>query len=310
MTTAQFPRTEWIWRNGEFVRWEDATIHVMSHVVHYGSSVFEGMRCYRTPKGPAVFRLPEHVRRLYDSAKIYRMEIPLSQEEFREACTSLVSRNGLQECYLRPIVFRGLGSAGVNPTPCPVEAYVVCWPWGAYLGHEALEQGVDVCVSSWQRPAPNTLPAIAKAGGNYLSSQLIKMEAVANGYADGIALAPNGLVSEGSGQNLFLVRDGALVVPEVDGTQLMGITRDCILTLAGDLGIPVRSQPVPREMLYTADELFFTGTASEITPIRSVDRIRVGAGKVGPVTRAMQERLLGVAHGTLPDDHGWLTPVP
>jgi branched-chain amino acid aminotransferase len=198
----------------------------------------------------------------------------------------------------------------VNPTACPVETYIVCWPWGAYLGHEALEQGVDVCISSWQRPAPNTLPAIAKAGGNYLSSQLIKMEAVANGYADGIALAPGGLVSEGSGQNLFLVRDGTLIVPEVDGTQLMGITRDCILTFAADLEIPVRSAPVPREMLYTADEAFFTGTASEITPIRSVDRIRVGTGEVGPITREMQSRLLGVAKGTLPDEHGWLTLVP
>lgn len=307
--TMQFPKTEWIWRDGEFIPWESATLHVMSHVVHYGSSVFEGIRCYRTPQGPAVFRLREHLRRLRDSCRIYRMEPGFEEETLAAACAELVRRNGLEECYIRPVVFRGLGAAGLNPTASPIETYLVCWPWGMYLGDGALERGVNVCVSSWQRPQPNTLPALAKAGGNYMSSQLVKMEAVANGYDEGIALGPGGLVSEGSGQNLFLVRDGTLVTPAVDGTLLQGLTRDCILTLARDLNIPVREQAVPREMLYTADELFFTGTATEVTPIRSVDRVVVGDGRAGPVTRRLQERLLAVARGLLPDPYGWRTPI-
>lgn len=307
--SGEFPRSEWIWRDGEVVAWEEATIHMMSHVVHYGSSVFEGIRCYRTPEGPAIFRLRDHLRRLRDSARVYRMEPPFSEDALSAACAQLVLDNGLEECYIRPVVFRGLGALGLNPAASPVVTCLVCWPWGAYLGSGALEQGVDVCVSSWQRAAPNTLPVLAKAGGNYLSSQLIKMEAVANGFAEGIAVGTNGLISEGSGQNLFLVRNSTLITPAVDGSLLPGITRDCVIQLAGDLAIPVREAAVPREMLYMSDELFFTGTAAEVTPIRSVDRIAVGDGKVGPITRALQERLLGVAHGRLPDTHGWRTPV-
>lgn len=307
--SAQFDTTEWIWRNGEFIRWESATLHVMSHVVHYGSSVFEGIRCYRTPEGPAIFRLQEHLRRLVDSARIYRMDLPYDERTLASACHDLVLRNGLEACYLRPIVLRGYGAAGVNPLPSPVETYLICWPWGAYLGDGALERGVDVCVSSWNRPAPNTFPAMAKAGGNYLSSQLMKMEAIANGYAEAIALSPAGTVSEGSGQNVFLVRDGTLITPALDGTLLPGITRDCVLTIARDLGLPVREQAVPREMLYCADEIFFTGTAAEVTPVRSVDRVVIGDGVAGPMTRMLQKRLLAVAHGSVADPYGWRTPV-
>ncbi len=306
---SSFPSTRWIWKDGEFIPWEAATLHVMSHVVHYGSSVFEGIRCYQTPDGPAIFRLREHLRRLRDSARIYRMEPKHDIDQLAAACSELVTRNELVDCYIRPIVLRGYGAPGVNPAGSPVETYLVCWPWGAYLGDGALENGVDVCVSSWSRPAPNTLPVIAKAGGNYLSSQLMKMEAVANGYAEAIALSPEGVVSEGSGQNLFVVRDGVLMTPVTDGTQLQGITRDCILRIARDEGIPVREQPVPRELLYTADELFFVGTAAEVTPIRSVDRITVGAGKAGPITLRLQDKLLGIARGRYPDSYGWLTPV-
>jgi branched-chain amino acid aminotransferase len=305
---SSFPKTEWIWKDGEFVPWAEATIHVMSHVVHYGSSVFEGIRCYSTPEGPAIFRLREHMRRLEDSAKVYRMD-GVSGEEVGKGCRELILKNGLEQCYIRPIVFRGLGAAGLNPAASPVETYIICWPWGTYLGDGALEQGVDACVSSWFRPAPNTHPAMAKAGGNYLNSQLIKMEALANGYQEGIALGPSGLVGEGSGQNIFLVRNGTLITPSTDGTLLEGITRDCILQIARDLDIPVSEQPVPREMLYMADELFFTGTAAEVTPVRSVDRIVVGPGKAGPVTKLLQERLLGIALGKLPDTYGWRTPV-
>jgi branched-chain amino acid aminotransferase len=304
---AQFSETQWIWRNGEIIRWQDAQLHVMSHVVHYGSSVFEGIRCYSTPGGPAAFRLGDHLRRFRDSARVYRMDSGFDEATLEAACADLVARNGLDACYLRPILFRGYGAAGLHPGASPVESYIVCWPWGAYLGDGALEQGVDVCVSSWQRPAPNTHPAMAKAGGNYLSSQLIKMEAVANGFQEGIALSPSGLVSEASGQNLFLVRGGELLTPAMDGSLLEGITRDCIITLARELRIAVREQAVPREMLYGADELFFTGTAAEVTPIRSVDRIPIGNGRVGPITRALQDRLLGIAHGRLPDAHGWLS---
>ena len=305
----QFPTTEWIWRDGEFIPWESATIHVMSHVVHYGSSVFEGIRCYNTPEGPAIFRLGDHVRRLFDSAKVYRMELPYDADGISNACQELVLKNELDACYLRPIAFRGYGAAGLNPFPSPIETYIICWPWGTYLGEGALERGVDVCVSSWSRPAPNTHPALAKAGGNYLSSQLIKMEALANGYSEGIALAPSGLVSEASGQNLFLVRNETLITPPLEGTLLEGITRDCVITLARELGIPVKEHPVPRELLYIADEVFFTGTAAEVTPIRSIDKITIGEGKAGPVTLSLQERLLAVAHGKLPDRYGWLTMV-
>ncbi|MEX1183729.1 MAG: branched-chain amino acid transaminase [Gemmatimonadota bacterium] len=304
-----FPRTAWIWKDGEFLPWESATLHVMSHVVHYGSSVFEGMRCYTTPDGPAVFRLPEHIRRLYESAKVYRMAPAHTPSALAEACCELVRRNGLAECYIRPITLRSLGAAGVSPLNSPVETYIICWPWGAYLGAAALESGVSARVSSWFRPAPNTMPAGVKAGGNYLNSQLIKMEALADGYDEGIALGPGGMVSEGSGQNIFLVRDGTLITPAVDGTLLRGITRDSIIAVARDLGIHVREQAVPRESLYNADEAFFTGTAAEVTPIRSIDRIEIADGKVGPITRAVQRKLLAIAHGDAPDTHGWLTRV-
>lgn len=308
--SAQFPEQDgWIWRNGEFIPWQDARIHVMTHAVHYGSSVFEGIRCYRTPEGPAVLRLRDHIRRFLDSARIYRMDTGYDVEELSELCLELIRRNRLEECYIRPLTFRGYGAAGLNPATSPVDTYLICWPWGAYLGAEALNKGVDVCVSSWQRPTPNTFPTLAKAGGHYLNAQLMKMEAVANGYAEAIALNQQGLVSEGSGQNIFLVRDGRLLTPPVDGAMLPGITRDCVIKLAEELGIEVVYGQVPREALYIADELFFTGTAAEVSPIRSVDRIPIGKGEPGPVARKLQEELLGLAKGERPDPYGWLTHV-
>ena len=302
-------RTEWIWHNGEIIPWDDAQLHVMSHVVHYGSSVFEGIRFYDTPQGPAAFRLSDHMRRFMNSARIYRMDLELSLDELADACREVVNRNGLEAGYIRPVALRGLGALGLHPGKSPVETYIVCWPWGTYLGTEALQEGVDVCVSTWTRPAPNTLPTLAKAGGNYVISQLMRLEAEANGYAEAIGLGPDGLVSEGSGQNLFVVDAGILCTPPVDGTLLNGITRDSILKLAADLGIPTREQAIPREMLYIADELFFTGTASEITPVRSVDRIEVGGGGVGPVTDVLQKEYLGIATGERPDPYGWLEPI-
>ena len=301
--------TEWIWHDGEFIPWERATLHVMSHAVHYGSSFFEGIRCYATPGGPAIFRLDDHLRRLHESCRIYRTEVPFGVATLAAACCELVTRNGLEDCYIRPIVLRGLGAPGVNPAASPIETYLVCWPWGAYLGADALEQGVDVRVSSWHRMAPNTFPATAKAGGNYIAAQLMKMEALADGYAEAIALDPGGLVSEGSGENVFLVRDEMLITPALNGTFLPGITRDSVITLARDLGIPVREQAVPRELLYIADEVFLTGTAAELTPVRSVDRITVGDGTVGPVTRAIQQKLMDILRGRAPDHYGWRTPV-
>ena len=298
---------QWIWQDGEFIPWHDAKVHVLSLAVQFGSSVFEGIRCYRTADGPAIFRLQDHLQRLLDSCRVYRMELRYSIDELVAACAAAVERNGLEDCYLRPIVLRGYGAAGMNPVGSPLQVFIPCWPWGAYLGPDALEQGVDVCVSSGQRMEPNTFPAMAKAAGNYNNAQLIKMEAVANGYAEAIALAPSGLVSEGSGQNLFVVRKGALITPVLDGTMLTGITRDTVIALAHEMALPVREQPVPREALYTADELFFTGTASEITPIRSVDKIRVGAGRAGPITRELQRRFMQVVRGETPDTRGWLT---
>lgn len=306
----QIPKSPWVWKNGEFIPWESATLHVMAHVVHYGSSVFEGIRCYATPDGPAVFRLDAHLRRFLDSAKVYRMDVPYDLEALMEACGALIRKNGLNECYLRPIALRGVGALGLNPFASTIETYLLCWSWGAYLGAEALEKGVDVCVSSWNRPAPNTFPTLAKAGGNYLNAQLMKMEALVNGYTEAIAVGTDGLVSEGSGENIFLVRNGTLYTPAIDGAMLSGITRDSVLVLARDMGIPVREEAIPREALYMADELFFTGTAAEVTPIRSVDRIPVGNGRVGPVTKALQDRLLGVARGELEDKWGWRWLVP
>jgi len=307
--SATTPRTDWIWKDGGFVRWEDATLHVMSHVVHYGSSVFEGVRCYATPRGPAFFRLGEHVERLLDSARIYQMPVPWSAEALADASRELFRRNRMAEGYLRPLVLRGLGGLGVNPLQSPVEVYLLAWPWGRYLGAEALEQGVDACVSTWFRPAPNTFPALAKAGGNYLNSQLVKMEAMRNGYAEGIAVSTTGLVSEGSGQNVFLVKSGVVLTPSLDGIMLAGITRDTVLRLCRRLGIEASERQVPREMLYTADEVFFAGTAAEVTPVRSVDRVQVGAGSPGPVTRCIQAAYLDLAHGRAGDPEGWLDLV-
>lgn len=301
-------KTEKIWRNGKLIPWEDATIHVMSHVVHYGSSVFEGIRCYAPAKNPAIFRADEHIQRLLDSAKVYRMDIPFSREELVAAMVELIKANNTWPCYLRPVVFRGYGDAGVSPNHCPVETYIVNYPWGKYLTQD--DSGVDVCVSSWTRIAPNTLPALAKAGANYMNSQLIRMEATANGYAEGIALDVNGYVSEGSGENVFVVRRGVLQTAPLGNSVLPGITRDSVLQIARDLGIPVAEAGIPREMLYISDEAFFTGTAAEITPIRSVDRISVGDGTVGPITRALQREFFGIVTGEKPDKFRWLTPVP
>ena len=310
MTAPTSGRTQQIWRDGQLVAWEDATIHVMSHVVHYGSSVFEGVRCYETPGGPAVFRAREHMRRLVDSCKIYRIPLRWTVDELVQASVDTVAANELRACYLRPLVVRTGEQMGVFPGGVPIETFIIAWKWGAYLGHDALENGVDVRVSSWRRAAPSSLPALAKAGGNYLNSQLTKMDARADGYAEGISLDNFGFISEGSGENLFIVRDGVLHTSGLSSGILNGITRDSVVTIARDLGLEVREGTLPRELLYVADELFFTGTAAELTPIRSVDRIAVGEGRPGPVTRAIQDQYLGIATGRLPDRYGWLTPVP
>jgi branched-chain amino acid aminotransferase len=301
--------TEKIWHNGTLIPWEDARIHVMSHVVHYGSSVFEGVRCYALPSGPAIFRATEHIQRLLDSAKVYRTPVPFTRDELVAGMLDVVGRNGVWPCYVRPVIFRGYGEAGVNPFNSPTEVYICNYPWGKYLGGDSVE-GVDVCVSSWTRIAPNTLPAMAKSGANYMNSQLIKMEAITNGYVEGIALDINGYVSEGSGENLFVVRGGVLRTAPLGNSVLPGITRDSVLKIAATLGIPVVEQGIPREMLYLADEVFFTGTAAEITGIRSVDKVTVGEGKVGPITRAIQREFYGIVRGEKPDQFGWLTPVP
>lgn len=302
--------TEKIWHNGRFINWEDAKIHVLSHVVSYGSSVFEGIRCYETVHGPAIFRLREHVRRMLDSAKIYRMEdIGFTAAELAEAIVELVRINRLRSCYIRPIVLRGYGQIGVDARMAPIEVYIACWEWGKYLGEEALAQGVDVCFSSWWRMAPNTLPALAKAGGNYLNSQLIRMEANINGYAEGLAVDALGFVSEGSGENIFVIRDGTVFTPPLSNSVLPGITRDTVIRLCADLKIPLAETPIPREMVYIADEVFLTGTAAEITPVRSVDRIQIGLGRRGPITEKLQEAFFGIVHGTVPDRYGWLTPI-
>lgn len=302
--------TEKIWHNGRFIAWDEARIHVLSHVVNYGSSVFEGVRCYETLRGPAIFRLKEHTRRLLDSARIYRIPVDYTLERLVEAQVELVRVNRLRSCYIRPIVLRGYGSMGVMPAGNPTEVFLACWEWGKYLGEEAMTQGVDVCVSSWNRMAPNTLPALAKAGGNYLNSQLIRMEAHLDGYAEGIALDRDGYVSEGSGENVFVIRDGKIHTPPLAASVLPGITRDSVLALAREAGIPVIEMNIPREMLYIADEIFFTGTAAEVTPVRSVDRIAVGQGRRGPVTETIQKAFFDIVEGRVEDRHGWLTPVP
>ncbi|MDB4899208.1 MAG: branched-chain amino acid aminotransferase [Gemmatimonadetes bacterium] len=301
--------TEWIWRDGEFVAWQDATVHVLAHSMQFGSSVFEGIRCYATPRGPAIFRLEDHLQRMINSCKIYRMELPYGVDELVAATCEVVERNKMDACYIRPMVIRGYGAAGMVPLGAPVETYIPCWPWGTYLGEGALENGIDACVSSWHRMAPNTTPSMAKVAGNYLGGQLIKMEALANGFAEGIALGPEGMISEGSGQNVFLVQNGVIYTTPSNGTLLPGITRDSIITLARDAGMDVREQLMPRESLYTADEVFLTGTASEVTPVRSVDRITVGKGKAGEVTRLLQRTFLDLVHGKSEDAHGWMTNV-
>jgi branched-chain amino acid aminotransferase len=301
--------TEKIWHNGRFIAWDEAKVHVLSHVVSYGSSVFEGIRCYHTPSGPSLFRVREHVRRLVDSAKVYRMEVPYASDELSAAMHELVRVNRMDSCYLRPIIMRGYGEMGVNGMNNPTDVFLACWEWGKYLGEEALAQGVDVCVSSWTRIAPNTLPALAKAGANYMNSQLIRMEAVINGYSEGIGLDANGYVSEGSGENIFVVRDGKILTPPLGASVLPGITRDTIVTLARELDIPLVETIIPRELLYIADEVFFTGTAAEVTPIRSVDRVTVGSGERGPITEKLQKAFFAVIDGVAPDRHGWLSRV-
>lgn len=299
-----------VYFNGEFIDWKDATLHVMTHALHYGSSVFEGIRCYKTPQGPAIFRLKEHVDRMYNSAKMYRMVPPdLSKEQFAEAMLETVRINKFEECYVRPIFYRGTGMFGVNPLHNSVEIAICCWLWGSYLGEDALEQGVKVHVSSWTRLAPNVMPALAKCGANYANGQLIKMEAILNGYSEGIALDVNGYVSEGSGENIFLVFGNQLLTPPLGNSILPGITRNSVITLAHEHGFEVTEGQVPREMLYIADEVFFTGTAAEITPIAFIDKIQVGEGKRGPVTKKLQEEFFAIIDGKKEDKHGWLTFV-
>ena len=306
---AKIGETEWIWRDGQFVKWHDANIHLLSHSVQFGSAAFEGIRCYKTPKGPAIFRLDAHLKRLLNSCKIYRMDPSWTIAQLTEAHRETVRRNNIESCYIRPMVLRGYGAAGMVPFDSPIETFVPCWPWGAYLGDEALEKGVDACISTWHRVAPNTIPAAAKIAGNYLSGQLIKMEALRNGYDEAIALGPDGMLSEGSGQNVFIVDGGVLYTPPIDGTLLPGITRDTVLKLASEEGISIQIGPLTRESLSTCDESFICGTASEIAPIRSVDRLPVGDGSVGPVTRRLQKRFLDIVNGREPDTHGWLTLV-
>jgi branched-chain amino acid aminotransferase len=301
--------TEKIWHNGKWINWDDATIHVLSHVVSYGSAVFEGIRCYETKQGPAIFRLREHMQRLINSARIYRMELPHSVEDFSNTACELVRLNKMNSCYVKPIVLRGYGDVGVNPLKSPIDVYMACWYWGAYLGPEALTKGVDVGVSSWTRIAPNTLPAMSKAAANYMNSQLVNMEARLNGFVEGIALDESGHVSEGSGENVFLVHEGTLYTPPLATSILPGITRNSVAQLAEDLNIPFKETVIPREMLYIADEVFFAGTAVEITPIRSVDHIEIGKGVAGPVTLKLQAEFFALTSGTKADRHNWLTPV-
>lgn len=302
--------TPWIWRDGAFIPWADATLHVLSHSMQFGSAAFEGIRAYATPQGPAIFRLREHLQRLLTSVKIYRMELDFTLDQLVDACVETVARNGLDSCYIRPMVVRGFGAAGMVPHGSPIHVFIPVWPWGTYLGEGALERGVAACITSWHRVAPNTIPAMAKIAGNYLSGQLIKMEALANGYDEGIALSPAGTVSEGSGQNVFAVVDGILHTTPLDGTILGGITRHTMITMAREAGLEVRETTIARETLYGAEELFVCGTASEVTPVTSLDRIRIGTGTVGPITRQLQQRYMAIVTGREPDVHGWLTRVP
>src|SRR5713101_5472067 len=303
-----FTKAETIWMNGRLVPWEQASVHVLSHVIHYGSCIFEGMRCYKTQRGPAVFRLRDHVERLFDGCRIYRMEIPYNRERIEAAILETIRANRLEACYIRPLVYRGYESLGVDPFPCPIDVAIAVWPWGSYLGRDAGEKGVDVMVSSWRREAPDTLPAMAKASANYMNSQLIKMEAQVNGYAEGIALDAYGYVSEGSGENIFLVKRGALYTPPLTASILPGITRSAIIHLAEDLRIPLVERTIPREMLYIADEVFFCGTAAEVTPIRSIDRVTISRGVRGEITARLQSEFNALTSGQKDDRHRWLSP--
>jgi len=298
-----------VWMNGKLVPWREANIHIASHVIHYGSSLFEGIRAYETPKGTIIFRLETHTQRLYNSCKLYRMDIPYSKEELNQAIIDTIKANNLKSCYIRPIVYRGYGTLGVDPFPNPVGCAVLVWEWGKYLGEEALENGVDVKISTWQRMAPNTFPALAKSGANYMNSQLIKMEALLDGYVEGIALNIRGHISEGSGENIFLVINGELHTPPLSSSILPGITRDCVIRIAKDAGIPVFEETIPREMIYIVDEVFFTGSAAEITPIRSVDKITIGKGKRGPITKKLQDQFFAYINGENEDRYNWLTYI-
>jgi branched-chain amino acid aminotransferase len=304
-----FAGTGKVWMNGSLVNWADAKIHVASHVIHYGSAVFEGARCYATPKGSACFRIDTHIDRLLNSAKIYRMDTPHTRATLTDAVLETIRANKLRACYIRPIVYRGYEALGVNPFPCPVDVAILVWEWGRYLGADAGEKGVDVKVSSWTRMAPNTFPSLAKSSANYANSALIKMEAIADGYAEGLALDSFGYISEGSGENVFLVRNGVVYTPPITASILPGITRDSVMSLLRDMGYRIREEMVPRELLYIADEVFFVGTAAEITPVRTVDKIQVGNGHPGPVTEAVQRAFFDVINGEVPDAHGWLTYV-
>ncbi len=303
------PRTEWIWHNGKFVKWDEATVHVTAHALHYGTSVFEGLRAYSTPEGPAILAVDAHMRRLFDSCRVMRMELPYSADQIRSALVGIVQRNQLESCYIRPLVYKGTGPIAPDGRTAPTEMAIFAFEFGRYLGDQALDQGVDVMVSSWRRIAPDTLAAMSKSGGNYVSSQFISMEARDMGFAEAIALDVNGLVSEGSGENVFAVYRGVLYTPPMGSSILLGVTRDCILTLARDLQIEVREQSFPREMLYVADEIFMTGTAVEISPVRSVDKIQIGDGRPGPVTKRLQDEFFGILKGQRPDKYQWLTFV-
>lgn len=304
-----FEKVEKIWMNGKLVNWDDAKIHILSHVVHYGSSLFEGIRCYNTKNGPAIFRLKAHTDRLFNSCKIYRMEIPFTKEQIDQATLDLIKINKLDECYIRPVVYRGYEQLGVDPTGCPVDVAIAVWRWGKYLGEDAIENGISACVSSWNRMAPNTFPAMAKSGANYMNAQLIKLEAKFHGYVEGIALDVYGYVSEGSGENVFIVRDGALITPPFGASILPGIIRNTVITFGSEMGIKVKEENIPREALYIADEVFFTGSAAEITPVNSIDGITIGNGKRGPITFKLQERFFKIVSGEEEDKHHWLTYV-
>lgn len=310
MSDSPFAGVRWVWMNGRLVEFEKATVHVLSHALHYGSGLFEGIRCYETKNGSAVFRLAEHIKRLENSCKVYRMDIPFSADELTQAVFDTINANEFEACYIRPIVFRGLGTPGINPLKSPVEVTIAVWKWGRYLGEDTADKGVDACVSTWRRMSLGSSPALAKATANYLNSQLIKMEAIVNGFAEGIALDEQGYVSEGSAENIFLVRDGQLFTPPVSSSILPGITRNAVMMLAEEMGLTIRREAIPRGLLYMCDEAFFTGTAVEVTPIASIDRIPVGDGTTGPITRRLMDEFCGITRGEIADRHGWLTPLP